>query len=52
MLEAYLTGCGESMLQQFEYQVKMQTTLEEIATVVRCWVEEEEEITMFYLVVK
>lgn len=30
ILEAYLTGCGEAMLKQFEHQVEMQTTLEEI----------------------
>ena len=35
LLEAYLTGCGESMLRQFEHQTEMQTTLEEIATLVR-----------------
>lgn len=31
ILEAYLTSCGEAMLRQFEHQVEMQTTLEEIA---------------------
>ena len=30
ILEAYLKGCGESMLKQFEDQVEMQTTLERI----------------------
>lgn len=35
LLEAYLTGCGESILRQFEHQSEMQTTLEEIATLVR-----------------
>lgn len=30
ILEAYLTSCGEAMLRQFEHQVEMQTTLEEI----------------------
>ena len=34
ILEAYLKGCGEAMLRQFEHQVEMQTTLEEIASVV------------------
>ena len=29
-MEAYLKGCGESMLKQFEDQVEMQTTLERI----------------------
>lgn len=32
ILEAYLIGCGEAMLKQFEHQVEMQTTLEEIAS--------------------
>ena len=31
ILEAFLTGCGDAMLRQFEHQVEMQTTLEEIA---------------------
>lgn len=35
ILEAYLTSCGESMLRQFEHQVEMQTTLEEIGVEVR-----------------
>ena len=35
ILEAYLKGCGDAMLRQFEHQVEMQTTLEEIASVVR-----------------
>ena len=30
ILEAYLKGCGEEMLKQFEDQVEMQTTLEKI----------------------
>ena len=30
IMEAYLKGCGESMLKQFEDQVEMQTTLERI----------------------
>jgi len=30
ILEAYLKGCGEAMLKQFEQQVEMQTKLEEI----------------------
>lgn len=30
LLEAYLKGCGEAMLHQFEKQVAMQTCLEEI----------------------
>ena len=34
ILEAYLKSCGEAMLKQFEHQVEMQTTLEEIASVV------------------
>ena len=32
ILEAYLKGCGEAMLKQFEHQVEMQKTLEEIAS--------------------
>ena len=30
VMEAYLKGCGEAMLKQFEDQVDMQTTLERI----------------------
>lgn len=30
LLEAYLKGCGESMLTRFENQMEMQTKLEEI----------------------
>ena len=37
ILEAYLTGCGEAMLRQFEHQAEMQTTLEEIASLVGGW---------------
>lgn len=29
-MEAYLKGCGDSMVKQFEDQVEMQTTLEKI----------------------
>ena len=40
ILEAYLKGCGESMLKQFEDQVEMQTTLERIGlevSVMHAW---------------
>ena len=30
IMEAYLKGCGESMLKRFEKQVEMQMTLEDI----------------------
>ena len=35
LLEAYLKGCGEAMLQKFESQVELQMQLEEIGKIVR-----------------